>query len=68
MLLQAAAERECGPQGQQQADPAELPPLLSGVRLILVSPKTPANIGAVLRVAENFEVRGAPLCSSLLGC
>ncbi len=56
--MQAAAERqESGPQ-QQPADPAaELPPLLSGVRIVLVSPKTPANIGAVLRVAENFEVR-----------
>lgn len=30
--------------------------LLEGVRVVLVSPKTPANIGAVLRVAENFEV------------
>jgi tRNA G18 (ribose-2'-O)-methylase SpoU len=33
----------------------ELPLLLDGVRVVLVSPKTPANIGSVLRVAENFE-------------
>ena len=53
--LQAAAEQQRAPQ-QQLADPGELPPLLTGVRIVLVSPKTPANIGAVLRVAENFEV------------
>lgn len=60
--LQSAAEL----QQQQRADPAELPPLLSGVRIVLVSPKTPVNIGAVLRVAENFEVRTAMAGAALL--
>lgn len=55
-------------QAQQLASEDELPLLLSGVRIVLVAPKTPANIGAVLRVAANFEVRawmmrwlGAPM-------
>ena len=38
------------------ADGAPAAPLvLSAYRVVLVSPKTAANLGAVLRVAENFE-------------
>lgn len=50
-----------GQQQQQQllGTPGDLPLLLDGVRIVLVSPKTPANIGSVLRVAENFEVGAA---------
>lgn len=29
--------------------------LLQSVRVVLVAPKTPANIGAVARVCANFE-------------
>lgn len=31
--------------------------MLSPYRVVLVSPKTAANLGAVLRVAENFELQ-----------
>lgn len=51
--LQPASD---GVQQHCPTDPSQLPLLLGGVRVVLVSPKTPANIGAVLRVAENFEV------------
>ncbi|EFN56840.1 hypothetical protein CHLNCDRAFT_144422 [Chlorella variabilis] len=46
-----------GATSQAESPPlcSELPLLLTGVRVVLVSPKTPANIGAVLRAAENFE-------------
>ena len=41
-------------------------PLLSGVRVVLVAPKTPSNVGAVARAAANFEaldlVIAAPRC------
>jgi hypothetical protein len=30
--------------------------LLNNLRLVLVAPKTPGNIGAVARVVANFEV------------
>ena len=36
--------------------PPPLLPLLEGVRVVLVAPKTASNIGAVLRAADNFEV------------
>ena len=59
-------EPEPEPERQQQAPASaeELPLLLAGVRVVLVSPKTPGNIGAVLRVAENFEVG----CWGCWGC
>ncbi|KAL4441497.1 hypothetical protein ABPG77_002001 [Micractinium sp. CCAP 211/92] len=50
----AAAAEEALP-ANDCATAQDLPLLLDGVRVVLVSPKTPANIGAVLRVAENFE-------------
>jgi hypothetical protein len=56
-----------GLERRPQAPPAtadELPLLLTGVRVVLVSPKTPGNIGAVLRVAENFEVGCSRGCLS----
>lgn len=46
-------------QQQQLEPPAELPLLLDRVRIVLVAPKTPANIGSSLRLAENFEVGGS---------
>lgn len=56
----AAAAAEAAPPASQRPSAQDLPLLLDGVRIVLVSPKTPANIGAVLRVAENFEVRAEP--------
>jgi tRNA C32,U32 (ribose-2'-O)-methylase TrmJ len=51
------------------APPALAPgarPLLSDVRVVLVAPKTPSNIGAVARAAANFEALSlvivAPRC------
>lgn len=61
----SAAEPQAEQQGWAAAD---LPLLLTGVRIVLVAPKTPANIGAVLRVAENFETHDvvvvAPRCDA----
>jgi len=56
------------PAQQPASSTEELPLLLNGVRVVLVSPKTPANIGAVLRVAENFEVRASRGGRELLAC
>ncbi|KAL4444260.1 hypothetical protein ABPG75_011997 [Micractinium tetrahymenae] len=52
-VVAAAAAAAGG--GDQPPAAQDLPLLLDGVQVVLVSPKTPANIGAVLRVAENFE-------------
>jgi hypothetical protein len=49
---------------QEPTTADELPLLLTGVRIVLVSPKTPGNIGSVLRVAENFEVGCSRGCLS----
>lgn len=57
----AAAAEEALP-ANDCAPAQDLPLLLDGVRVVLVSPKTPANIGAVLRVAENFEVSAGHIC------
>jgi len=40
-------------------------PVLGDTRIILVSPKTPGNIGAVCRVAANFEVSCSVLGAAL---
>lgn len=52
----AAAASTAAAEEQALTAAADLPLLLGGVRVVLVAPKTPANIGAVLRLAENFEV------------
>lgn len=52
---QSAAAAAAAVPDDQPAAEHDLPLLLDSVRVVLVSPKTPANIGAVLRVAENFE-------------
>ncbi|KAI8466150.1 MAG: Alpha/beta knot methyltransferase [Monoraphidium minutum] len=45
---------------------AALPPLLGDVRVVLVAPKTPSNVGAAARACANFEaldlVIVAPRC------
>ncbi len=67
------------PQQQQQQQPQQaaapgldaLPPLLSDVRVVLVAPKTPLNVGAAARACANFEALDlwvvAPRCDPLAG-
>lgn len=43
----------------EQHVPAEAARILDSVRVVLVAPKTPANIGAVARCCANFEVTAA---------
>jgi len=49
----------------------ELPLLLSDVRVVLVAPKTPSNVGAAARACANFESLNlwvvAPRCNPLEG-
>lgn len=42
-------------QQEEQQIPQEAERVLASVRVVLVAPKTPANIGAVARVCANFE-------------
>lgn len=53
------------PEDQQQI-PAKAAQILESIRIVLVAPKTPANIGAVARCCANFEVTAQCTAKALL--